>query len=199
MEGYLDALDNGQVFGWAWDRLNPTDRLQIELRIEGRVAAIATADRQRPDLAEGNIGDGAHSFVATLDEETEADAISAEAVSPTTGDRYILALRVPASEAAANAALLRKVASAVDAIGQGQRRLGAALREVRGKTPNADHDRISRQLAEIRDAQAALAKQQAGLEIFLMRFETMLRNVSGCSEAAAAPVIRVGLLDRLFR
>ena len=122
MEGYLDALDNGQVFGWAWDRLNPTDRLQIELRIEGRVAAVATADRPRPDLKDGNIGDGAHAFVATLDEGTEADAISAEAVSPSTGDRFALALRVPVSEVAANAALLRKVASAVDAIGQGQRR-----------------------------------------------------------------------------
>jgi hypothetical protein len=197
IEGYLDAVESGQVFGWAWDRLNPADRLQIEVRVEGQVSAIAIADRARRDLVDGGIGDGAHAFVATLDEGTDQAVISAEAVSPATGERFALTLRAPVDESAVNAALLRKVATAVDALGHGQRRLGAALRDGRATTPPAvDTDRIARLLAEIRDAQTALSKQQAALEIFLLRFETMLRDRPDGAIPAAR---RTGWLDRIFK
>jgi hypothetical protein len=184
LEGYIDAVEDGQVFGWAWDRLHPGDRLAIEISAGGRMAASVTADRPRPDLRAGGIGDGAHAFVA----EAPGDDPVAEAVSPTTGERLVLKPRGPADEAAGNALLLR----AVDALHQGQRRLGAVLREVR---PEAEQ--MAKALADIRDAQSAIEKQQATLEIFLLRFETLLRSLAATqTETQTQPR---GFLARLLR
>ncbi|HTH16236.1 MAG TPA: hypothetical protein VL974_06255 [Magnetospirillum sp.] len=187
LEGYLDAVEDGTVFGWAWDRLHPADRLTVEIRVDGKVAASATADRARPDLRHGGIGDGAHAFAVTL--EAGAAGFTVDAISPSTGERIELKTRQPEDETA----LLRRVAGAVDALSLNQRRLGAALREVK---PTQDNGEIAKLLAEIRAAQEALAKQQGSMEIFLLRFETLLRDLPAKS---AEPKPQPGFWARIFR
>lgn len=66
--GYIDRIEGTRVSGWAWNRVRPELSLEIEIRIDGRLATIVTADRFRKDLVKGGIGDGKHSFEAVLDE-----------------------------------------------------------------------------------------------------------------------------------
>lgn len=189
LEGFLDAVEDGTVFGWAWDRLHPADRLNVEIRVNGTVAATATADRVRPDLRQGGIGDGGHAFIVRL--EGGAEVFTAEAISPTTGERLELKIRQPEDEST----LLRRMAGAVESLSLNQRRLGAALREVK---PTQDTGEVAKLLAEIRAAQESLAKQQSSMEIFLLRFETLLRELpTKLAETKAER--RTGFWSRLFR
>jgi hypothetical protein len=177
IEGYIDAIDGNRVYGWAWDRLNPQDRLGVELMLDGRVVIAATADRPRKDLAANGIGDGAHAFEVVLDEplaDTMTETLAIAVASPTTRQRVTLKTREPEDEAA----LLRRVAGTVDALAQGQRWIGATLRDTRSHNPDIDPGRLDKALDEIRAAQMALQAQTAGIEVFLLRFETLMRDLS---------------------
>lgn len=62
IQGLIDNVEPGRLFGWAWNQANPNERLQIELRLGPDVAASTTASSHRPDLAGSGIGDGRHAF-----------------------------------------------------------------------------------------------------------------------------------------
>lgn len=70
--GYIDRVDGVLVAGWAWDRARPDLALDIEIHVDGRLAATARADVLRKDLAEAGYGNGAHAFTATLTEPVPA-------------------------------------------------------------------------------------------------------------------------------
>lgn len=69
IQGLIDNVQPGRLFGWAWNRSAPTERLRIELRLGDQVVAEAIADNDRPDLASGQIGDGRHAFDLPLTPE----------------------------------------------------------------------------------------------------------------------------------
>ena len=50
LKGRVDAIDQGRVFGWAFDPETPEKRLAIRVLLDGKVIAEALADRNRPDL-----------------------------------------------------------------------------------------------------------------------------------------------------
>lgn len=175
LEGYVDAIEDGRVYGWAWDRLNPSDRLTIEVFRDGMTVASLTADRVRSDLAAGGIGDGGHSF------EVQAGdgPITVVAVSPQNGERIELKLRGPEDEAAASAALLRKMAGTIEAFA-GNRTTG--LEDI---------------LARVEATQANLQRQMDSMDVFLLRFDSLLRELAEAKQAAAQPPA-TGWLARLL-
>lgn len=179
IEGYIDARDGSRLYGWAWDRLRPQERLRIEISDGATILAEADAAARRPDLAVGGIGDGAHAFEIDLGDKAPAAETmpNVVAISPSTGERVPLQQRVPDEPGTEVMALLRQVAGAVDLLGRGQRRLSSSIKE-KSKTANdTDLSDIRKVLADIADTQKELQKQQDSIEVFLVRFEAVLRQL----------------------
>lgn len=66
MKGRVDAVDDGRLFGWAFDPSTPDKRLTIRVLLDGKPIAEAVADKERPDLRRNGIGDGSHAFDVML-------------------------------------------------------------------------------------------------------------------------------------
>lgn len=58
LEGYVDADAGDWLSGWVWDRRRPNEAIAIEVYVDGRRAAAATADLYRPDLEAAGKGNG---------------------------------------------------------------------------------------------------------------------------------------------
>ena len=67
VDGVRIAGDRVEIWGWAQAPDWPGAAPAIEMRVDQRVAAVASADRHRPDLAEAGIGDGRYAFEARFD------------------------------------------------------------------------------------------------------------------------------------
>lgn len=66
IEGYFDGIVDGRASGWAYDKNEPTRRLQVEIW-EGNIPlATGLADRLRGDLRDLKVGDGRCSFEIDL-------------------------------------------------------------------------------------------------------------------------------------
>lgn len=190
LEGLIDAADNGRLYGWAWDRLHPDERLLVEVSVDGAVVATATADRLRPDLRASSIGDGQHAFEVEVPDGTSP---TVAVVSPSTGERLELRARGAEDQGAETLALLRRLAGAIDQLGRGQRRLGAALSE--RDTP-AETASLHKLAAELAAQQQELRKQQDVFEVFLVRFDGLMREMA--ERMDAPPPAKPRLLARLF-
>ncbi|HJL17569.1 MAG TPA: phytanoyl-CoA dioxygenase family protein [Sandaracinaceae bacterium LLY-WYZ-13_1] len=62
IDGHLDGVREGRVFGWAWDPRDASARVEIEVRVDGSPLGRVAAEKPRPDLREAGIGDGQHGF-----------------------------------------------------------------------------------------------------------------------------------------
>ena len=72
--GYIDAIESGRIYGWAWNPGNPDMRLRIDIYRGGQLIGSEDADRFRADLLRLGVGDGKHSFVLTLPPELRSVA-----------------------------------------------------------------------------------------------------------------------------
>jgi hypothetical protein len=61
--GYLEGVNNSQIWGWAWDKNHPDVQVSVDIRDGNSLIATVKADKSRPDLARANIGTGNHAFV----------------------------------------------------------------------------------------------------------------------------------------
>ncbi|MCG5238831.1 hypothetical protein [Azospirillum doebereinerae] len=198
IEGHIDAVQDGRVYGWAWDRTHPDDRLEVELRLErdggpplplGRVVA----DRPRADLADNRIGDGAHAFEAEiiLPPDAAPGCVNAVLRSPTTGATEVLT-QPNAEEQRFDQLLtphLQRIAERIDAVRRDQRQLAAAqqtvgrlLRDLNEGIAAARND-TARTGTTQADRQEALAEslrdvteRVGSLEVFLIRMDSTLRG-----------------------
>ncbi len=66
MKGRVDAIEEGRLYGWAFDPSYPTERLIIRVLLDDKPIAEAPADKDRPDLKRNGIGDGMHAFEVML-------------------------------------------------------------------------------------------------------------------------------------
>ncbi len=62
LEGFLDAVDDGFVYGWAFDSSRPLERVQVEVLVDGERVASGVAEGYRADLDRLKKGDGCCAF-----------------------------------------------------------------------------------------------------------------------------------------
>ncbi len=73
-EGLLQGVGNGVALGWAADRAHRAQRVPVALVVDGEIVAEGVADVPRPDLADMDLGDGAHGFLIELPERLQTPA-----------------------------------------------------------------------------------------------------------------------------
>lgn len=62
MRGFVDGVTGNQIDGWAFEPAHPTERVVVELRLDGETVATSVADRHRTDLVRAGVGDAFHGF-----------------------------------------------------------------------------------------------------------------------------------------
>ena len=81
LTGYVDAVSEGHVRGWAYDRTRPRQRLALDIYVAGHRVGITRAGLFRQDLANAGIGDGYCGF----DFELPDKSVGPETVSVKVG------------------------------------------------------------------------------------------------------------------
>lgn len=88
--GFIDVIAQRRISGWVWDQNEPSRRLDVEIRFDGRPIATVRADRLRKDLADNGVGDGCYGFETQRETSiAEADSHRVSAVVLLDGDDYI--------------------------------------------------------------------------------------------------------------
>ncbi|WP_043617285.1 hypothetical protein [Ensifer sp. ZNC0028] len=184
LKGRVDAIDQGRVFGWAFDPETPEKRLAIRVLLDGKVIAEALADRNRPDLKRNGIGDGNHAFEIALPEM--ASARSGElVVLAATGQGGELPLRVPKPDEQAAEALiaapLAKVLDKLDVLMAAQRQLQVSQRSAQRSRVDDGDEAESPGLAAISDDVANLrgeiTQRLTDLDVHLMRLDGVIAGM----------------------
>ncbi|WEK03639.1 MAG: hypothetical protein P0Y65_15785 [Candidatus Devosia phytovorans] len=179
MQGRVDAIDAGHVFGWAWHAERPTERLTIEAIYDGRVIATATADRARVDLRRNGIGDGSYAFDIQVDDNLP-DLLQRLSIRAVASDAEAITLRIPSSdERAAEAAVavpLARVLERMELLIAAQRQTQFGQREMTTRIDAlaGEEGQIGLAVSQVASAQSDLATRVTSLEVFLSRFDVTL-------------------------
>ncbi|WP_104666280.1 hypothetical protein [Ensifer adhaerens] len=184
LKGRVDAIDQGRVFGWAFDPETPEKRLAIRVLLDGKVIAEALADRNRPDLKRNGIGDGNHAFEIALPEMANARA-GELVVLAATDKGGELPLRVPKPDEQAAEALiaapLAKVLDKLDVLMAAQRQLQVSQRSaLRSKLDGAEDEdvpglgAISEDVASLR---GEITQRLTDLDVHLMRLDGVVAGM----------------------
>lgn len=184
LKGRVDAIDQGRVFGWAFDPETPEKRLAIRVLLDGKVIAEALADRNRPDLKRNGIGDGNHAFEIALPEMASARS-SELVVLAATGQGGELPLRVPKPDEQAAEALiaapLAKVLDKLDVLMAAQRQLQVSQRSAQRSKVDDGEEAESPGLAAISDDVANLrgeiTQRLTDLDVHLMRLDGVIAGM----------------------
>ncbi|MDF1635358.1 hypothetical protein [Mycoplana sp. MJR14] len=184
VNGRVDAIDQGRIFGWAFDPMAPEQRLTIRVLLDGKVIAEAVADRNRPDLRRNGIGDGKHAFEIALPDPVQSRA-SELVVVALNGSGSEQALRVPQPDEQAAEALiaapLAKVLDKLDVLMAAQRQLQVSQRSLQ-RAPEIDADKAETVgLTEIGSAVEGLGtdinQRLNDLDVHLMRLDGVVAGM----------------------
>lgn len=184
MNGRVDAVDMGRIFGWAFDPMAPDQRLTIRVLLDGKVIAEAVADRNRPDLRRNGIGDGKHAFEIALPDPLQSRANDI-VVMARNGAGSEQALRVPQpNEQAAEALIaapLAKVLDKLDVLMAAQRQLQVSQRSLQ-RAPEIDADKAETAgLTDVSNAVEGLkvniSQRLNDLDVHLMRMDGIVAGM----------------------
>ena len=78
LQGFIDAIERGIVYGWAWNPQRPEEKIEVEILLGATQLATVTADRFRDDLVDLEIGDGQHAFEYVLPDDLVGQVDSSE-------------------------------------------------------------------------------------------------------------------------
>lgn len=67
--GYFDGVIGGEATGWCWRPSDPTERLEVEVVVDGLSVARGPARRRRENVARAGYGDGRYGFSIPLPAE----------------------------------------------------------------------------------------------------------------------------------
>lgn len=182
LAGYVDALAEGRLFGWAWMPDQPDRRLRVRIEVDGQAPLDVAADRPRPDLAANGVGDGAYAFEAMVPDGVASESVRVVAFDPESGAS--LELRRPAP------ALVHTSPSEADEIRDALRILWRANREAGEKLAElaaaveASAAPIERARAEMGDIAARLDT----LDAAIFRLDGLVRAKADQAAPALAPV-----------
>lgn len=184
IQGRVDAIDKGHIFGWAWHADRPTERLTVEAVHDGRVVARVIADRTRVDLRRNGIGDGSFAFDLQVDNAIDLEQVIIRAVAGT-GESQVL--RIPSTdERAAEAAVavpIARVLERLEFLLVAQRQLQLAQRDTStamvALTERIDalagkDGAIQAAVTHVSGAHDEVAERVTSIEVFLSRFDTTL-------------------------
>ncbi|MCX5568733.1 hypothetical protein [Kaistia nematophila] len=189
LTGRVDAIDNGRLYGWAFDRSQPSARMQIVVSLGSEKLVEATADKLRSDLRRNGVGDGQHAFDIPLPEgviNRQRD-LSIVAISPTGEERVLYAptLDEQAAEALI-AAPLTRVLEKLEVLMAAQRQLQLNQRGIqRNAEGAATGEAPPAQLEHIETTQTEIVSRLSELEVFLMRFDGIVAGLEGRIDALA--------------
>ena len=181
VNGRVDAIDMGRIFGWAFDPVAPDQRLTIRVLLDGKVIAETVADRNRPDLRRNGIGDGNHAFEIALPDPVQSRANDLVVVART-GSGSEQPLRVPQPDEQAAEALiaapLAKVLDKLDLLMASQRQLQVSQRALQ-RAP--DVDKAETGLTDVRNAVESLwvniGQRLNDLDVHLMRLDGVVAGL----------------------
>ncbi|MEK1876124.1 MAG: hypothetical protein AAAC50_27480 [Rhizobium altiplani] len=181
VNGRVDAIDMGRIFGWAFDPVAPDQRLTIRVLLDGKVIAETVADRNRPDLRRNGIGDGNHAFEIALPDPVQSRANDLVVVART-GSGSEQPLRVPQPDEQAAEALiaapLAKVLDKLDLLMASQRQLQVSQRALQ-RAP--DVDKTETGLTDVRNAVESLwvniGQRLNDLDVHLMRLDGVVAGL----------------------
>jgi hypothetical protein len=184
MNGRVDAIDMGRIFGWAFDPMAPDQRLTIRVLLDGKVIAEAVADRNRPDLRRNGIGDGKHAFEIALPEPIHTRTKDI-VVMARNGSGSEQSLRVPQPDEQAAEALiaapLAKVLDKLDVLMAAQRQLQVSQRSLQ-RTSEIDLDKTETTgLTDVSNAVESLrvdiGQRLNDLDVHLMRMDGVVAGM----------------------
>lgn len=141
MKGRVDAIEEGRLYGWAFDPSVPTERLLIRVLLDDKPIAEAPADKDRPDLKRNGIGDGKHAFEVMLPQFAAARAgeLVVVAANAAGGEQK---LRVPKPDEQAAEALIAapmtRILDKLDMLMAAQRQLQVNQRSLQRVAPTLD-------------------------------------------------------------
>lgn len=186
MKGRVDAIDDGRLFGWAFDPSAPGKRLTIRVLLDGKPIAEAVADKERPDLRRSNIGDGAHAFDVMLPQFASVRAGELVVVA-INGAGVEQALRVPKPDEQAAEALIAapmtRILDKLDMLMAAQRQLQVNQRSLQraapiidgtGTTPPVDLVDISSSIEGLR---GDFNQRLTELDVHLMRMDGVVAGL----------------------
>ncbi|MES2713115.1 MAG: hypothetical protein V4653_16160 [Pseudomonadota bacterium] len=143
IQGVVDNIAAGRVYGWAWNPSRPEERVAIELRLGQKTVAQTIAAQERADLKGAGVGDGCHAFELRLTPElvepraeifiVARSADGLEVPLPILGARRPLAL-VPSAPGGQNA---QSLVRSVQALAGAQRDLSEKLASLAVRVPEA--------------------------------------------------------------
>ena len=141
MKGRVDAIEEGRLYGWAFDPSVPTERLLIRVLLDDKPIAEAPADKDRPDLKRNGIGDGKHAFEVMLPQFAAARAGELVVVAANAAGTE-QKLRVPKPDEQAAEALIAapmtRILDKLDMLMAAQRQLQVNQRSLQHVAPTLD-------------------------------------------------------------
>lgn len=69
IEGNVDMVRGGMAYGWVWNKNGPDQHVPVELWVDGTLMGLGSANQERPDLVEVQVGKGDHGFSFELPPE----------------------------------------------------------------------------------------------------------------------------------
>jgi hypothetical protein len=187
VQGYVEAITDRRIVGWAWSPAAPDARLRIVLRDGDAVLESVLADQPRPDLAQNGVGDGAHAFAFELDPAWSARARELDVVAIAPDDSET-PLGAPPAPARAGEDVRRVLDGLVGSQRVMHRNLQALLLAAKAREP------LDAAIERIGQTQQALDARTAELELFVTRLDERLAALDrGPAPARSGPALRLAL------
>lgn len=190
IRGFVDGLTGNQIDGWAFEPANPTERVVVELRLDGQTVATTVADRHRTDLVRAGIGDAFHGFrfplKPALAERRGELQVVARGVEG--GEMPLPLFQRGAPPAGQPAPPSPQVSKAIEQLLAGQRALEGRIGELSQRVA-APSLPMPVAMAEPADAEARLA----AMESWVARLDERLAQLQ--AEKREAPKPQAGGLD----
>ena len=176
-----DAGD--RIVGWAFAPDAPETRVAVELQLDGRAVAHATADQLRSDLVQNGVGDGHHAFSIDVPEALRPRAAELRVLARAGGHAVPLAAVPPPLAADAVAGELERLRRGMEAVIGSQRMLHRTLQAHLTDRSAAPAE------CEHTHAQTRIADQIATLEVFVTRLDERLAALAPPPSAPRGPLL----------
>lgn len=186
--GRVDDIDNGTVYGWAYDKSAPEHRVEIQVLWGEKEVYRGAANKFRPDLEGGGFGDGHCAFEVALDNVEFDDPITVIATS-SKGEATPLPKAVLEERHLSRHfdSFSKEYRDALTALAKRLTALEARFeRKERESAQNNEFD-------EIRSDILSIEKRLYETDVYITRIDERLKRLSD-----RQPISKTGIFSRIF-